>query len=253
MDAHEREARRLIAAGADPRRAGPAAAAHFGLPQTPTAAQSMAVGCLMGVLVVVAAAGILMLAFDLRVSSATALQTESSARTAVEAALSPVPQAEREAILADLVRLVPLLHDPVSLQLVRVLRTLTPEQKQALAAEQRLGPLLGATAALTEHQRTTLLAIIGDPHSVDLLEGMRTRDPASATVLDSAAVRLVTTLANLTDPALRSAFIYVVDHVHSGNQEVLRLITAYWYREPALMAALAAPSPSHEPRSRHAR
>ena len=114
MDAHEREARRLIAKGADPRRTGLAAAAHFGLPRTFTITQGMAVGCLMGVLLAVAAAGVLMLTLSLRVSSATGAQADSPARAEVEAALSSVPPADRQAALADLARLVPLLPDPAT-------------------------------------------------------------------------------------------------------------------------------------------
>ena len=231
MDVHEREARRLIAEGADPRRTGPAAAAHFGLPRTFTIAQGMAVGCLMGVLATVAMACVLMLALGPRVSPATGAQVDSPARAEVEAALSSVPSADRQAALADLARLVPLLHDPANLQLVRVLRTLAPEERQALAAEQRLGRLLGEIAALTEQQRTTLLAVIGEPHKVDL----------------------ITRLADIADPASRSAVVYVLDQIRSGNPEVTRLLDAYWYREPALMAALAAPPPSHETRLHHAR
>lgn len=253
MDAHEREARRLISEGADPRRAGPVAAAHFGLPRTLTAAQTMAVGCLMGVLATIALASIVLLTFDLRVSSATVVQAENSAIKAVEAALSTVPQTDRKAVLVDLVRIVPLSHDPVALQLVDVLRALSPEEGQALAAEPRLGRLLGEVVVLSAQQRTTLLAVAGDPYSVDVLAMMRSRDPASATVLEPATVRLVTQFGNVTDPALRSAVIDIVDQIQFGNPEMLRLLTAYQNREPTLMAVLAAPPPSHKPRLRHAR
>lgn len=232
MDVHEREARRLInEEGADPRRAGPAAAARFGVRRTFTITQAMAVGCLLGVLLVVAAASVLMLALGLRVSSTTSAQADSPARAEIESALSSVPPTDRQAALADLARLVPLLHDPANLQLVRVLRTLTPEERLSLAAEQRLEPLLSKVAILTGQQWTKLLAIVADPHSFDLL----------------------THFLDITDSATRKAIIYVVDQVRSGNPEVMRLLNAYWYREPALIEAITASPPSHKPSPPHAR
>ena len=54
-------------------------------------------------------------------------------------------------------------------------------------------------------------------------------------------MRLVNQLADLTDFRLRQAIIYVVESIRSGSPEVLRLLTAYWAREPALMAVLNSP------------
>lgn len=230
MDAHEREAHRLIAAGADPRRAGPAAAAHFGLPRTPSPAQTMAVGGVLGLLAAVMVASLLLPIFDLRVTPASNLQPPSPARSQVDAALSSLPETEREAALDDLSKLVPLLHDPVAQHLVRVLHALPTDERQALAAEPQLGHLLGGIAALTGQQRISLLAVMDDPHSVELLDVMRTLDPLSASVLKRWR------LSTYGQRQVLANVLSILNEPDDGRFR--RMVAAYRYAAPSLISLL---------------
>ncbi len=170
MDPFGDEAARLIAGGADPRRAGPAAAEFFGLPRAIGARQAFWAGLALGIAIMMASASAGAWYFDLRPAGNTQITTAR-----VEAALSPIPEAQRATVLASLVRLTPLLHDPIALTILQAVRDLSEQERTTLAQGGRLRALLGWAAQMNDNQQAALLAwnlppLLADPDRFALLQ-----------------------------------------------------------------------------------
>lgn len=272
MNAFRDESRRLIDAGADPRRAGQAAAAYFGLPRAIGAREVLVHGIALGATVAVALALLgyfLFLGADVRVAalvrsvvpdvdglSRTELgvrlasapeQTEPGAAGSrpdvatilseqVRADLRALPEAERGTAVADLVRLRPLLHNGVALQLMRTLASLPPAVRTALAQDDALGPLLVWAAPMTAEVKGALTTldlepVVGDPGRRALLQALPNLDPDAA----GALARWRT-----AGPDQRQALAAVLSILgtEDAGDRFPRLIAAYQVAAPSLVELL---------------
>ena len=233
---HEREARRLIGTGADPRRAGPAAAAHFGLPRRFHAGEALAIGIVLGGLAFAAPVGVTVGLVGLDPArfglvrapqDAPALQ---SAKAQVEDYLASVPVPQQTATLADFQRFAPWLHDAVAWHLLHAVDTLSAEDRRALAADQQVVTLLDQLAKLTGAQRDMLRGVLAQPERVDRLGPLLDLDPTTLSLLE--AWRQVNDRQRQTLAAVLTIL------GGDGDESFDRLIAAYSARAPSLLALL---------------
>lgn len=229
MDPFRDEAARLIAGGADPRRAGPAAAEFFGLPRAIGARQAFGAGLGLGIAIVTAAAGAGAWILDLRPAGSTQMTTAR-----IEVALSPIPEAQRATVLADLVRLTALLHDPIALKVLRAVRDLSDQERTTLAQDERLRPVLAWVAQLTDDQQNNLLAsdlalVLADPERFALLQLLPSLDLLTTKFL--VAFRL----SNVTQRQTLIAALALIDR---GDVRFARVVAAFQYAAPSLVKLL---------------
>lgn len=268
------EARSLIAAGADPRRAGQAAAAFFGVPRTIGAREAHSRGMALGAAVVVALAllgYVLVLSEDVRIAAlvrSVAPEVDGLSRTELAARLTGAPgrvdpetarsrpdfaavlseqlradleafpEADRSLAVEDLVRLRPLLRDPVALRLDRTVGSLPPAVRAALVRDDVLGPLLVWAAPLTAEVKGTLTTLdlrplLGDPDRRALLQALPDLDPAAA-----GALARWRTMGPGQRQAL-AAVLSILDSDAAGDR-FPRLVAAYQAAAPSLVEVLKA-------------
>ena len=163
-------------------------------------------------------------------------------------ALATRPSAMQIKVLGQLIALNDAIHDPSSRSIIEAIGALPRTTRDMLAKSTMLGQLLTAISGLSEVKAAALAdsgllqLLPDDPERLQLIESLPR--------LDLSTVRLVNALDKLADPALRQAVTYVVDQIQLGGPEALRLLTAYWRREPALISALAT-SPNPQTRNSH--
>ena len=251
MDPFREEAARLIAKGADPRRAGQAAAEFFGLPRAVGVRQAFGVGVALGTAVMMALAGATAWTFDLRPAGNAVAVTATSTSDAtahsrhanidvptpaaqIEAALSPVPVEQRPAVLADLVKVTVMLRDPIALTVVRAIRDLSEQDRVTLAQSTRLKAVLAWMANLKADQQTALLAtdfrpVLGDPDRLALLQVLPQLDPLSAQVLANFKYATFTQ---------RQTLMAVLTLIANDDGHFDRLIAAFSNAAPSLVKLL---------------
>ena len=249
VDPFRKEAKRLIAQGADPRQAGEAAVAYFGLPRAISVREGFKAGVALGACVVMALAGTGAWMFNLRPAGgavavpSTSDAAASSRQTATNdptpaaqlgVALSPVPVEQRPAVLAELVKLTSVLRNPVTLTILRTIRDLSEQDRIALAQDARLGPVLAWTARLTTDQQKALLTtnlqpVLADPSRLALLQVLPKLDPLSADVL--------ATLTYATY-AQRQTLMAVLQLIETDDGHFDRLIAAFSNAAPSLLKVL---------------
>ncbi len=136
----------------------------------------------------------------------------------IASSLAELPDQERLDQISTLVALYRATRDASSRKIIWVVGTLPEDMRQIFAADGAFKAILDTIAAEPESDRRIVVA---DPQRLRLAL-------SAATLLTQNQIGDF--IAGIDNVPLRKALIYIIDQVRSGNNDILDLMTCYWYQ-----------------------
>ena len=136
----------------------------------------------------------------------------------IATALAPLPADERADQIDTIVALYKATRDPSSRAIIATVGALPSQQRDHLAANRMLQPILAGLATLPD----TVWGNLGS-------DSDRLRFAVSiAGIAELSDAQLFDLSMGLSDKTLRAVLIYVVDQVRLGNPEIMTRLNSYW-------------------------